>query len=303
MKKIFNYLIYISIVFLIVTLVRGKYISFPHNIKYTYLIPSFLLLFAGFLSQAWAYKIILKKFDCPISLNDALKAFGLYTFSKYIPGKIWMLLGPASYIKKKYNYATDKLVTISFTSEFISVWLVLTISSFLVIIFNLPILVKLLCLVFWLGLTLTLFTRFFHNLGQSFLLNIFKKNINLPSLTFKYVISLLPVNILYWSLYAISFYFLSLSFGVKTNYLILFTFPLATVIGMIAFIFPGGLGIREGTLVLLLVSANISGELATSISMASRIWFLFGEVFIFLIGLSINIFDKISDKKNERQKA
>ena len=292
MGKIYKYLIYISIVFLIVTLLKGNYLSLPQNIKYSYLIPSFLILFAGFLTQGWAYQIILKKFGCVVRLNDALKAFGLNTFAKYIPGKIWMLLGPASYLKNKYNYPTDKLVTISFTSEFISIWLVLFISSFIITLLDIALYIKLSCFILWLTLTLTLFTRFFHNFVQLLFLKIIKKEINIPSISFKCVVSVLPVFLLYWVFYAFGFHYLCLSFGESSNILILFSFPLATVIGMIAFIFPGGLGIREGTLVLILVNANVPVEVATTISIASRFWFLIGEVFIFSIGFGLNIFDK-----------
>ena len=82
------------------------------------------------------------------------------------------------------------------------------------------------------------------------------------------------------------FYFLCLSFNVQPNELIFFAFPLATIIGIIMIFVPGGLGAREGVLVVLLVSSNVPLQIATTISISSRLWFFFGEVFLFLVGLT-----------------
>ena len=60
-------------------------------------------------------------------------------------------------------------------------------------------------------------------------------------------------------------------------------FPFAASIGIIAFIFPGGLGIREGFLVLYLVSSGMLTGDATLVSIAARIWFILGEVFMFVL--------------------
>ena len=61
-------------------------------------------------------------------------------------------------------------------------------------------------------------------------------------------------------------------------------FPLAGSLGVMAFIVPGGLGVREGALIAYLSLAGIAVPVATTISIASRLWYLVGEVFIFFVG-------------------
>ena len=63
-----------------------------------------------------------------------------------------------------------------------------------------------------------------------------------------------------------------------------FGFPLAGVLGIMTFISPGGLGTREGVIVAYLTLASIPVVEATTIAVASRLWFLTGEVFIFIVG-------------------
>ena len=63
-----------------------------------------------------------------------------------------------------------------------------------------------------------------------------------------------------------------------------FGFPLAGTLGIMTFISPGGLGTREAVLVGYLTLAGIPVVEATTIAVASRLWFLGGEVFIFVLG-------------------
>jgi uncharacterized membrane protein YbhN (UPF0104 family) len=61
-------------------------------------------------------------------------------------------------------------------------------------------------------------------------------------------------------------------------------FPLAATLGIIAVIAPGGLGAREGVLVAYLVLAGQSVADATTVAVAARLWFLAGELALFVIG-------------------
>jgi len=51
-----------------------------------------------------------------------------------------------------------------------------------------------------------------------------------------------------------------------------------------AFIAPGGLGVREGVMVGYLTLAGLPIAEAVTIAGASRLWFLVGEAFIFTVG-------------------
>ena len=64
-----------------------------------------------------------------------------------------------------------------------------------------------------------------------------------------------------------------------------FAFPLSIVLGLISIIFPGGIGVREGAISLFLISNGISADVAVTISILARIWFLAGEFFAFFLAL------------------
>jgi uncharacterized membrane protein YbhN (UPF0104 family) len=50
---------------------------------------------------------------------------------------------------------------------------------------------------------------------------------------------------------------------------------------------PGGIGVREGALALLLTSGGVTASKAATIALLSRLWFLVSEIFIFIWGLVI----------------
>ena len=75
-----------------------------------------------------------------------------------------------------------------------------------------------------------------------------------------------------------------------------FGFPLATSLGMVALILPGGIGLREVVLTGYLSLDGISSSDAATVAVASRLWFLIGEIFIFLLGLAADKYGLDSSK-------
>jgi uncharacterized membrane protein YbhN (UPF0104 family) len=49
------------------------------------------------------------------------------------------------------------------------------------------------------------------------------------------------------------------------------SFPVAWIVGLLAFVAPGGLGVREGVLAALL-SGLLPGGMAVVVALASRVW-------------------------------
>ena len=98
--------------------------------------------------------------------------------------------------------------------------------------------------------------------------------------------------LLMWVLRCVGFYLLvvSLSNGTEIHIGIGLSYALALCVGFLALAVPGGLGVREGILVAYLTYAGFDLQQATTISIASRLWFLIGECFIFFTGF---ILDKL----------
>ncbi len=288
-KKWFTYFVYISILFLIIQLIRHDYIIIPERLNYQYLSLSFLLLFAGFLVQGLSYKVILKKYGYKISAKDSLISFGLTVLSRYIPGKFWVHLGRAGYINKHYNYPLNELVYISLNCQFIGIWLVFLFCSFGFITLDISVVMKIIIFSIWILLSFLIFTRYFHKMTQWVVFKTLGKRINLPTLSLKNLFNVFPVFILYWLLYAVAFYVLSLGFTAEIGYVALIYFPLSTIVGIVSLFAPGGIGTREASLVGLFAMGGVTTVLATTISAFSRLWFLAGELFAFVLGMILNV--------------
>lgn len=280
-----TWFVYISIVALFISLYRRDYIALPAKISYVYLVLSLFLLFSGFLLQALSYKYVLHRYGYFIKNQDSIIAFGLTVLSRYIPGKFWVHLGRGEYIRKKYDYPFGALVYISLYSQFLGMWIVVFFSSLGVVFLDIAWYFKSFILLAALVLSVIIFTRYFHSLTGKIVQKTLQKEINIPALTFKQNLKVLPVFFIFWLLYALAFYFLAMSMDIVLPALGIIYFPLSTVLGIAAVFAPGGLGLREASLVGLLTLGRVATAAATTLAALSRIWFLAGELFCFLLAI------------------
>jgi len=295
LKNWLKYLIYISIIFVIVGLIKADYLNIPKIYHYQYLSLSFLFLFAGFLFQCLNWYFVLKK-DYPISFKDAVISFGLFVFTKYIPGKVFVILGKAEYISKKYNLRRKDMIMRSLDTQFIVLWAGIIVGSIGLFFVDNSMKYAIPLLIGWVFLSLVIFTNFFHNLLIKAIKVVTKKEIELPLISFKQVLKILPVFFLYWFVFTIAFWFFVSALSANSiSFFIAFSFPLSVTLGIVMLIAPGGIGFREGILAGLLIMLGIGSGDATVISVSSRIWFIFGELFIFILAFILIFFQK-SDK-------
>jgi glycosyltransferase 2 family protein len=299
MKNInwFKVLIYTSLIFLIVTLYSANYLQIPRIYSVVYLSISFCLLFLGFIVTAYSWKLILRK-DNIIEINhsEAIVSTGLSIFTKYIPGKLMVVLGRALYISKRKKIALKTISYASLKAQLIALWTGLFMGSFVMFKIKIDQKILIIGLVFFSFLTLFLFVKRFKVLLQGFVLRFLKKTIDYPLLSLRSTISILPSFILNWLAWCLSFYFLSCSLiDYPINVLSGFSFSLAGSLAIIAIISPGGLGVREGLLSVCLIDFGLNTQDAITISVASRLWFLVGEIFIFIYSLILN--KKIQNEK------
>lgn len=292
LKNWLKYLIYISIVFVIIGLIKADYLQIPKVYNYWFLFLSFLFLFSGFVFQCLNWYFVLKK-DYSVSVKDALISFGFFVFTKYIPGKVFVIIGKAEYISKKYNYKRKDMISRSLDAQFIVLWTGIIVGSIGFFFTNETVRFIIPLLLGWVILSLIIFTDFFHKILFKLIKRITKKEINIPLISFKEVLKILPVFFGYWIIFTAAFWFFSSALSIKPIGLeTAFSFPLSVTLGIIMLIAPGGIGFREGILAGLLVMLSVNLQDATTISVASRIWFLFGELFIFLLAFLLKYFQK-----------
>ena len=285
-RNILKILVYLSLVFFIYYLYTFDYVVLESlQIDILPFVFSVLLLFAGFLFSAISWWFILSKQNVSIGVKQGIVSHGLYVFAKYIPGKIWVILGRAGIASKFSGKPVKELSIISLKEQFIYVIMGL--------IIGLPALLlsfgfgfyALIIIAAILALSFMFFVKPAHNLAINVASRILRRPLELPFIGLATLLQIAGFIVVYWLLWASGFYLLLISVFGDVSITALFIFPLGVSVGVLAIILPGGIGVREGIITGLLVSSGISLEAAITVSLLQRIWFIAGEVFIFLAAL------------------
>jgi len=288
-KSWHNYLIYISLVFLIFTLIKADYLRIPVIYSHLFMFASLGLLFAGFIVNTVSQYKLLTQSNYAIRFQHALAMVGLNVFGKYIPGKMWLVVGSAAYVAEKRGYPMVDLSVLFVQAQIIGIWsgLMLGVAGLFIS--------KNLHYVSWIGffilagLSAILFSPKAHDAVER-LVNRFRHTpIKLPRLTLRSTILLLPWFLGNWLIWGFGFYLLTISLTQHAiPFSIIFCFPLAGTLGILVLLAPGGVGIREGIIAGYLSHLNINLADAITVSAAARLWFLIGEIFIFAVGFAAN---------------
>lgn len=280
-----KYFFYLSLIFIAVALYKTHGLEIPRIRSPLLMICSIICLFVGFIVNAVSQQRLLEKSNFHISFRQAVSMTGLNIFGKYIPGKVWMVLGKAMYLAEKKKYPITELSLLFLQAQIIGLWcgLVLGICGLWV---N-----DALHFLSWVGLlilgifTVVLFSNYAQNTALGIVNKLLKKNYSLPVVNITKTISLIPWFLGGWVLWGGGFLLLASSISDQfIPFSAVFCFPLAGSLGILFVIAPGGIGIREGVITAYLVLLNISLSEAIMISASSRLWFLVGEFFIFMAG-------------------
>jgi len=264
-------------------------LSYEWHFKYSLLFASFLLLALNYSIAAYVWTLILKMLGRSINFAQSFRITYLSVAGKYIPGRIW------TYVSQ--IYLADK-VGLPRRLTLVSMVLMLVTYNGIAMLFfistlllweNVPtglvlILISLLSL-------LLLFVLHPKVLGKT--VNFFLRSLRKEKLEFKFsykhVLFLLGLLILDRMIFSTCAYLLINSFMILDPIgVIKFSgiFSIAVFLGMITFIAPAGLGVREGVQSYLL-SLFIPISTAILIPLAIRVCMTLGELVCFLIALKI----------------
>jgi glycosyltransferase 2 family protein len=292
MRKInwFKIILYSSLGFLIYSLYKADYFKVPVIYSYSDIVFSILFLFAGFLIMCENWKAVIRM-DCEVKITfkDAIISNGLSVFTKYIPGKLMVVLGRALFIKKKYNIPLKNLTVSSFKTQMMTLWVGITLGLLVLLKIDVGYKVILPGVSFIILFSFFLFSEKIKKIIKISILKITKKDVDYPILTIKSSLKILPSFFLNWSFWSLGFYFLTNGLHEGTVSVISgLSFALAGTLAIITLVAPGGLGVREGLLLFCLLGFGIEKQDAITISVASRLWFLVGEFFIFFLSVVLN---------------
>lgn len=287
MKKWFNIFVYTSLVFLLVALIKADYLKMPAIFNYTYIIWGIAFVCIGFIFDTYSWhKTLIHYGYKEVKITDSIISMGLAIFGKYVPGKVWTIIGRSAYIAKKYNLLEKETTIVSLNAQFISFWIGLTLGIIGLFFIGTRYYLLELSVLVWGLFTILLFSRFFHNIVIKIIHKIFKKEVIIPSLNIKSTLIILPWFLINWLFWCSGFYFLTIGLSQDSFPVFLgLAFALAGTLSLLVLVIPGALGIRESLLTTILIVAGLEDTMAISISAASRLWFLFGEFFIFFMAI------------------
>lgn len=303
------FLIFIFGIVLFYVIENKNYISdVIKNLSFPKLIISFLILIINLLFQSFIWHSITKRIGFNMDIISNIIIFSYSNIAKYIPGKIFTYLTMISFYKK--NNIGKKQQALAYYLSVVLNLLILSLFSISYLIFmdnyNNSLFLVVIMLVLLLILVVPKYLEILLNLS----LKIFKKKSIELKLTFSQIFILLIYNLMNWMIFGFGFYFLVSSIQyISFNYYfyLLSVLSLSTLLGFIAFFSFAGFGVREGTLYYLIKNIFID-SVSFSISIVSRVWTLLGDVFLFLIGVTIdfllkkNIYTNIMSYTEEKNK-
>jgi uncharacterized membrane protein YbhN (UPF0104 family) len=267
----------------------GEISRYPWQIKFEFLILSFLCLVMNLAVSSYAWKKILSFFHASLPLTQGFKIMSVSATGKYVPGKVWQYLGQI-YLGQKVGL--PKSVT------FFSMILLFT-------AYNLVgILLFFFSLFFWHSFSPLLICIFLASFVSLFvvalyppvlnkilkvLCQVFKREVLTVRAQFGQILQIFLILVIDWIIFGIGVYLLLNSFySLDFNQTVILCgiFAISVIAGIFSFFVPAGLGVREGVQSYLL-SLFIPVSMAILISLVMRVWMTLGEVVCFLIALKI----------------
>ena len=250
----------------------NKIAQYDWRINYYFLVFSWLLSVGGGFLIALGWNLILRVLGGRLSYKRALKIFFITDLAKYIPGKVWTMVG-------KVYMCKEEGVPVAVTSTSVVIQpLIQVISGLLIFLLSLP---------FW-----TKTSDFINNLYFFFLLiplgllllhpAIMTKPLNFVlkklkqkpielKIKYSHILSILLLWCGLWVLTGITYYFLIISVHPFPLLNLPVTIGIFAIAGVSQFLTPSGIGVLEGMLTVLL-GLYFPLPVAILIALLARVW-------------------------------
>ncbi len=278
--------------------------------------PGWLLLSALLMLAAWALEIqiwrtLLRLLGAGLPWFAAMRIWFLSAVMRYIPGNVWQPLSMTLYAQK---HAIRPETTLT---SFVLYQVVLLLASMPLAGFYFLFTGNWGVLTQWVGdatiwlaagillpvAAFLLVPQWLVRILNWLLVKVGRETIN-AQISRSTLFLLLIVCMINWLLWGATF--AALSFGVAAlgegqaqalGVHLVLVYPIAYTIGFLSLITPSGIGVREGTLYLLL-SPLLAGSVVTVISLAMRVWTIAGELIMALVSAAIP--DPVARAHDER---
>lgn len=259
-----------------------------------YLVISIVFLISSFLlGIGYSWFLTLKLFNKNITFWQAVRTSAFAQFGKYIPGKLWVY-GGRIYLAKMYGVneseSTTALLieTITSTSSAVVIFIISLITyENISLPFNIHWVLFLIPLSFILIYPKILKFILMILSKLSKILKLHKGDIVFPELKFLQLLYIYFFYFMSWVVHTIGFYFLtSAIYPIPHNNAlsVMGAYAISWTIGFLVILIPGGFGVREGLLTLLLQNF-MPFPFAALMAFVGRLWTTLGEICYFLISL------------------
>jgi len=292
-KKFLSYIIVIVIFGIIF---RQLYLSWGELAQYQWEIDVLLLIFSIVLIVVYFVLISLGWHQLMRYLGirnlrriQAIKIRTVSDLGRFLPGKIWLILGRV-YLCKKKGICEAKTTLSTFLEIAINI-----VAALIVFLIALPYIPGVPSYTFY---GLVFIPVFLIGLHPKIFKPVFEwglKLLNKPyddlEITYVQILYLLLLFTLFWFFAGISLFFLTFSiYPISINLFLplIGIFCISWVLGFLFFISPGGLGIREGILAILFALV-LPTPIALILAIFTRIWMLGGELITALIFWKVKI--------------
>ncbi len=252
------------------------------------LIASFLFLFITFVIFVEAWRTLMYKLGHTLSFRKAFWIMSSSQIAKYVPGGIWFALGRV-YLSKIEKLKEEKValsVVVETALTFLTGILIFIVSigftghkTFVNFVFVVPL--------FFLFL-FVLYPPFLNRI-MNLVLRIAKKPAIRLDISYSQILQLSIYFIGLWGAQIVGFHFLINAIypiGISKILNLAAAYTISWMTGFVVIFAPGGLGVREGMMTILL-SSLLPAPLAIAVSFIARVWITIFEVLIFFVGLLV----------------
>ncbi len=296
-KKTLSYIIVLTIFWFIF---RQIYFSWNDLAQYEFQL-NFLTLFFSlviiiiyfiFISLGW-HKLMRYLDVRNLKKLQAIKIRTISDLGRFIPGKIWLVVGRI-YLCKKKQISEAKTTLSTLLEIAINIF-----AALIIFLITLPFIPGIPSYTFYGFILIPILLMALHpkifipifNYG----LKLFKKPHDDLEITYIQILYLVILFILFWLFAGVSLFLLTYSFyqiPISLYLPLIGIFCISWVLGFLFFISPGGLGVREGILAVLFALV-LPVPIALILAVLTRLWMLIGELLTALIFWKVSLKRKI----------
>ena len=269
--------------------------SSKFEISFLFLFLSFCAILVTYLLSTYGWYLAINSLSdgAKISFPQSVATVNASSLVKYLPGKIW------SYALQMYwlvnaGFSKSLILYVNIVNLFVSMITSVTV-GIAYLLFSSTILpfaatLSLLLALVFLDICCVAFPESINNGVFSFVNRIIHRDIKCFDVSRKLMMDLHRIHFAAAVSFGIGAYLLCIGFGFHVGrdkiLLIMSSFLLSDVIGFLAVIVPGGLGVREGVMYLML-GGVMPGSLPLILPVASRIVNMLVDLFLGIIALRL----------------